>query len=151
MSIEIAKGLVALSKPAKRLEHVRQKVGFETVKDFWKEISKTYDVSYEAVRNYHSDREPPARYYAAVAKRFVESRERRSRIVTDRVPRDAGLQILGRDAGRLSQHTGEDRGRSADITQSRVDLGTDVSDVAPVLTTDQLRRVLEGDDKPSIS
>lgn len=54
---------------AKRLERVRQEHGSETLKDFWKALTKNsqYDVSYEAVRTYHSSREPPAHYYARVA------------------------------------------------------------------------------------
>ena len=58
------------SKPAERLEYVRRNAGVETLKDFWEEISKILDVSYEAARNYHTHREPPAQYYAAVAERF---------------------------------------------------------------------------------
>lgn len=59
-----------------RLEQVRETEGFDTLKAFWTAVTTArdpddaYDVSYEAVRNYHSTREPPVSYLARVADRF---------------------------------------------------------------------------------
>lgn len=55
-----------------RLEQVREHFGVATVKDFWKELTqgRDYAVSYEAVRNYHFDREPPLDYLRQVHARF---------------------------------------------------------------------------------
>ncbi|MEJ2206042.1 MAG: hypothetical protein P8170_18255 [Gemmatimonadota bacterium] len=57
---------------AERLEHVRGHVNCGTLRDFWRELTADggYQVSYEAVRNYHHDREPPVEYLVQVARVF---------------------------------------------------------------------------------
>jgi hypothetical protein len=57
---------------AERLEHVRRNVHCVTLRDFWRELTVEggYQISYEAVRNYHHDREPPVDYLVQVAKVF---------------------------------------------------------------------------------
>ena len=57
---------------AERLEHVRGQVKCITLRDFWRELTveSGYHVSYEAVRNYHHDREPPVEYLVQVARVF---------------------------------------------------------------------------------
>lgn len=55
-----------------RLEQVRSRVTVETLRDFWRALvdDTPYQVSYEAVRNYHSDRDPPVGYLVRVAEVF---------------------------------------------------------------------------------
>jgi len=55
-----------------RLESVRLRCGRPTLRDFWREITGDgeFKVSYEAVRNYHTDRSPPVDYLVRVADRF---------------------------------------------------------------------------------
>ena len=57
---------------AERLEHVRGRVHCSTLRDFWRELTLDggYRVSYEAIRNYHHDREPPMEYLVQVARVF---------------------------------------------------------------------------------
>ena len=57
---------------AERLEHVRGRVSCSTLRDFWRELTLDggYQVSYEAMRNYHHDREPPVEYLVQVARVF---------------------------------------------------------------------------------
>ncbi|MCG6954959.1 MAG: helix-turn-helix domain containing protein [Gemmatimonadetes bacterium] len=57
---------------AERLEHVRGRVRCSTLRDFWRELTLdgAYQVSYEAIRNYHHDREPPVEYLVQVARVF---------------------------------------------------------------------------------
>ena len=57
---------------SRRLELVRERVQCATLRDFWREITKDagYRVSYEAVRNYHNDRDPPVDYLVRVADVF---------------------------------------------------------------------------------
>lgn len=57
---------------AQRLEHVRGHSRCVTLRDFWRELTLDgdYQVSYEAVRNYHHDREPPVEYLVQVARVF---------------------------------------------------------------------------------
>jgi hypothetical protein len=60
---------------SRRLEDVRQLKGFLSLRSFWAKLSENWRaedgaVSYEAVRNYHYDREPPAAYLARVAEVF---------------------------------------------------------------------------------
>lgn len=58
---------------SERLEHVRRRGGFATLKQFHAALiapqvpgEPPFDVSYSATRNYHFDREPPASYLARV-------------------------------------------------------------------------------------
>ncbi len=55
-----------------RLEMVRERVQCATLRDFWREVTRdtTYRVSYEAVRNYHHDRDPPVEYLVRVVDVF---------------------------------------------------------------------------------
>ncbi len=60
------------SSVSKRLENVRARVSLATLRDFWRALvdDGTYNVSYEAVRNYHSDRDPPVDYLVRVSDVF---------------------------------------------------------------------------------
>lgn len=60
------------TETAQRLEFVRSNVQCTTLRDFWRELTSDgeYQISYEAVRNYHYDREPPVEYLVQVAKVF---------------------------------------------------------------------------------
>lgn len=58
---------------SERLEHVRRRAGFSTLKEFHAALvapqapgEPPFDVSYSAARNYHYDREPPPSYLARV-------------------------------------------------------------------------------------
>ncbi len=57
---------------ARRLEYVRQAVQCKTLRDFWRRLTEggDYEISYEAVRNYHSDRDPPVDYLVQVGRVF---------------------------------------------------------------------------------
>jgi len=57
---------------SQRLEHVRAHFGFETLREFYRELTETegFGFSYEALRNYHYDRDPPVPYLGAVSRRF---------------------------------------------------------------------------------
>jgi hypothetical protein len=57
---------------AERLEFVRNQSHCDTLRDFWRELTTNsgYQVSYEAARNYHHDREPPVDYLVQVARTF---------------------------------------------------------------------------------
>jgi len=58
------------TETAKRLEYVRKASGHESLQAFWNALTRDAEhaVSYDAARTYHSFREPPARYLAAVAR-----------------------------------------------------------------------------------
>jgi hypothetical protein len=59
----------AVRRPhAIRLEHVRERSGYKSLRDYWKAIiaGDAYDVTYESVRKYHLDRLPPADYLKRV-------------------------------------------------------------------------------------
>jgi hypothetical protein len=59
-----------------RLEAVRARARCATLREFWRELTKgAYKVSYEAVRNYHNDRDPPVEYLVHVAQAFGVSLE----------------------------------------------------------------------------
>lgn len=62
---------------AHRLEYVRQTVQCTTLRDFWRRLVEdgTYEISYEAVRNYHSDRDPPVEYLVRVSQVFTVNLE----------------------------------------------------------------------------
>ncbi len=64
--------LVTTNELSARLEQVREEKGFSTLKDFWRQLIEgdQYEVSYEAVRNYHFNRQPPVAYLARVADVF---------------------------------------------------------------------------------
>jgi len=55
-----------------RLEQVRNRVRSSTLRDFWRELTSDdeYRISYEAVRNYHGDRDPPVDYLVRVSDVF---------------------------------------------------------------------------------
>lgn len=57
---------------AERLEKVRARVGIPSLRAFWARLKEDWDdpVSYEAVRNYHHNREPTPSYLARVAEVF---------------------------------------------------------------------------------
>lgn len=58
---------------ATRLEQVREELGYDSLRQFWAELTehaKPFEVSYEAVRNYHYDRDAPVEYYLAVSRVF---------------------------------------------------------------------------------
>lgn len=57
---------------ARRLEYVRQAVQCRTLRDFWRRLTQggEYEISYEAIRNYHSDRDPPVEYLIRVSEVF---------------------------------------------------------------------------------
>jgi hypothetical protein len=62
---------------ARRLERVRTKEGFPTLRAFLSRLKEGWSgpasaVSYEAVRNYHFDREPPVTYLARVNEVFPQ-------------------------------------------------------------------------------
>ncbi len=66
-----------------RLEHVRKHFGFSSLRSFWRALTEGWEhgdpvfgnpVSYEAVRNYHWNREASARYHARVAHVFSDVR-----------------------------------------------------------------------------
>lgn len=58
-----------------RLEQVRSRVKSPTLRDFWRELTESgeYKISYEAVRNYHADRDPPIDYLVRVSDVFQVS------------------------------------------------------------------------------
>ncbi len=60
------------SSVSSRLELVRERVQCATLRDFWRLLTRDtpYRVSYEAVRNYHHDRDPPVDYLVRVADVF---------------------------------------------------------------------------------
>ncbi|MGI9628452.1 MAG: hypothetical protein ACR2QM_16585, partial [Longimicrobiales bacterium] len=59
------------TQTASRLEFIRSKVHCSTLREFWRELTKDdYEISYEAVRNYHYDREPPVDYLVQVSTAF---------------------------------------------------------------------------------
>ena len=55
-----------------RLEHLRDRISMDTLRDFWRALVEdgSYQISYEAVRNYHSDRDPPIGYLVRVSDVF---------------------------------------------------------------------------------
>lgn len=57
---------------SKRLERVRTRFGIKSKRAFHRALKEGWDdpVSYEALRNYHYDREPPPSYLARVAEAF---------------------------------------------------------------------------------
>lgn len=60
---------------ARRLEEVRGKAGILSLRAFWEKLKEGWGkeeglVSYEAVRNYHYDRDPPVSYLSRVSKVF---------------------------------------------------------------------------------
>lgn len=57
---------------AKRLEYVRNHYRVPSIKAFWQEVGKTAGCSYEAAKNYHTDREAPVSYLAAVLAAFPD-------------------------------------------------------------------------------
>ena len=61
---------------SERLERVRAHMGYQSKRAFWQRLCEGWDeaVSYEAVRNYHYDREPPPSYLARVVRVFPEVR-----------------------------------------------------------------------------
>jgi hypothetical protein len=55
----------------RRLEEVRKAAGFDSLHAFWQRLtSGDYHVSYEALRNYHFNRQPTLEYLAQVARAF---------------------------------------------------------------------------------
>jgi hypothetical protein len=60
------------TETAKRLEHVRTQNGLPSLRSFWQRLQDGWEdgASYEAVRGYHWNREPPAAYLARVAQVF---------------------------------------------------------------------------------
>ena len=61
----------AVTERAQRLELLRFTRGLESVREFWHELQhEGHSISYEAVRNYHRDRDAPVDYYVAVASVF---------------------------------------------------------------------------------
>ena len=66
----------ALDTMPKRLEYIRGELGVISVRQFWmilKEAGET--ASYEAVRTWHTHREPPAHYLAMVSQAFAVNLE----------------------------------------------------------------------------
>jgi len=61
---------------SERLERVRETFGFRSKRAFWQKLCDGWDaaVSYEAVRNYHYDREAPPSYLARVLRVFPDLR-----------------------------------------------------------------------------
>jgi hypothetical protein len=62
---------------AQRLEDVRARSGFPSLRSFWIHLADGWTkedgwVSYEAVRNYHYDRDPPGAYVARVVEVFSD-------------------------------------------------------------------------------
>ena len=63
---------IPVSPAAARLEWVRAQAGYDTLKAFWRDLTRStgYDVSYAGVHNYHAidgGREPPVGYLVAVS------------------------------------------------------------------------------------
>lgn len=61
---------------SKRLEKVREDRNIPSLKDFWRTLGEENGcgVGYEAVRNYHYDRDPPASYLARVVEVWPQYR-----------------------------------------------------------------------------
>ena len=51
-----------------RLDHLRQALGYATLTDWHDRVAEDYECSYQAIRRWHSDREPPISYVDAVAR-----------------------------------------------------------------------------------
>ena len=66
---------VRLSTVSQRLEAVRTRSRLSTLRDFWRALTEdgTFKISYEAVRNYHADRDPPVEYLVRVSDQFAVS------------------------------------------------------------------------------
>ena len=83
---------------ARRLEYVRQAVQCQTLREFWRRLidGEEYEVSYEAVRNYHSDRDPPVDYLIRVAEVFGVNLEWLATGATEPWPVDAEVETAAR-------------------------------------------------------
>ena len=76
--------LASRSDGAQRLERVRERMGYQSLRSFWKHLEKGWNkadgrVSYEAVRYYHSlregqSREAPVSYLVRIAQVFPQVR-----------------------------------------------------------------------------
>ena len=62
----------AVTPISRRLEALQEQERIPSLKDFWRELGEEEGsgVGYEAVRNYHYDRDPPVSYLVAVVRRF---------------------------------------------------------------------------------
>ena len=62
----------AVTPISRRLEALQKQENIPSLKDFWRELGgeEGSGVGYEAVRNYHYDRDPPVSYLVAVTRRF---------------------------------------------------------------------------------
>lgn len=71
-SVNLHRSSSSPPKLAVRLEYVRREAQSRTLKDFWRRLTGdgSYDISYEAVRNYHSHRDPPVDYLVQVSRVF---------------------------------------------------------------------------------
>jgi len=91
---------------ARRLEYVRQAVQCKTLREFWRRLIEggDYEVSYEAVRNYHSDRDPPVDYLIRVAGVFGVSLEWLATGEKQPWPGDASVETAAREVVERGHH-----------------------------------------------
>ncbi len=91
---------------AERLEFVRKQVRCDTLRDFWRHLRKDgeYEISYEAVRNYHNDRNPPVEYLNRVAKTFGVSLEWLATGQERPWPGDESLERTSAEAAERARH-----------------------------------------------
>ena len=91
---------------ARRLEYVRQAVQCQTLRDFWRRLidGGEYEISYEAVRNYHSDRDPPVEYLIRVSEVFGVSLEWLATGNAQPWPADSEVETAARDVVEQRHH-----------------------------------------------
>lgn len=91
---------------ARRLEYVRHAVQCATLRDFWRRLVNggDYEISYEAVRNYHSDRDPPVEYLIRVSEVFGVSLEWLATGQDQPWPADTDVETAARDVVDASHH-----------------------------------------------
>ncbi len=91
---------------ARRLEYVRQSVQCKTLREFWRRLldGGDYEVSYEAVRNYHSDRDPPVDYLIRVAHVFGVSLEWLATGESQPWPADAQVETAAQEIAERGHH-----------------------------------------------
>jgi hypothetical protein len=85
---------------------VRQSVQCKTLREFWRRLldGGDYEVSYEAVRNYHSDRDPPVDYLIRVAHVFGVSLEWLATGESQPWPADAQVETAAQEIAERGHH-----------------------------------------------
>lgn len=91
---------------ARRLEYVRQAVQCQTLRDFWRRMvdGGDYEISYEAIRNYHSDRDPPVEYLIRVSHVFGVSLEWLATGESQPWPADSEVDTAAKDVVEEGHH-----------------------------------------------